>query len=400
VIIVTHLSFHQWLDRRKIDRTRDDTLRFGKGQSFPSEHRELRDEQTGATVHQLTSHASVNHHLYFLNRSFTPDGKTVVFTSYRDGHANLYELSFPDGPIRQLTEGQGLHPFSACVSHSGEEIFFTREGSVYGFNRETLEEVCLARFSNAQLAECNLSGIGDWIVTAIRQDGHAGIAIVRTDGRESEVLLRWPKTVVHPQFHPLDDNLIEFASDPAPRMHVIRRDSGRTECLYEHGNDEFIIHETFLGQSGNLVFAVWPFTLKQLHWKTRQISTLAEFNAWHIAPDAAGKVLLCDTNHPDIGIQRVEVSSGKRQTVCFPKSSSQGSQWKKSRYALAEDWARAAAQQDLERKSNLSWMEMKTDTVYGPQWTHPHPSWHPKETHVIFTSDTSGFPQVYVAKIP
>jgi len=374
-------------------------LPFGKGQWFPSEHCELRDEQTGTVVHRLTSQASVNHHLYFLNRSFTPDGKTVVFTSYRDGRANLYELAFPDGPLRQLTEGEGLHPFSACLSHSGTEIFFTREGSVYRLHRENLEEVCLARFSKAQLGECNLSGNGRWLVTAIRQDGHAGIAVIRTDGRESGVLLRWPKTVIHPQFHPLNDNVIEFASDPAPRMHVVRRDSGIAECLYEHGNDEFIIHETFLGGSGDIVFAVWPFTLKRLHWQTRQISTIAEFNAWHLAPDLAGEALLCDTNHPDIGIQIVEVSSGKYRPVCFPKSSNQGSQWKKSHYALAEDWAQAAAQQDLERKTSLSWMEMKTDTVYGPQWTHPHPSWSPDETHVVFTSDVSGFPQVYTAKI-
>jgi len=185
-------------------------LPFGKGQWFPSEHCELRDEQTGTVVHRLTSQASVNHHLYFLNRSFTPDGKTVVFTSYRDGRANLYELAFPDGPLRQLTEGEGLHPFSACLSHSGTEIFFTREGSVYRLHRENLEEVCLARFSKAQLGECNLSGNGRWLVTAIRQDGHAGIAVIRTDGRESGVLLRWPKTVIHPQFHPLNDNVIEF----------------------------------------------------------------------------------------------------------------------------------------------------------------------------------------------
>ena len=373
---------------------------FGKGKSFPSEHRELRDEQTGAVVHQLTTQPSISHHLYFLNRSFTPNGETVVLTSYRDGRANLYELSFPDGPLRQLTEGDGLHPFSACLSHSGEEIFFTRKGSVYRLNRGTLAEDCLVRFSNAQLGECNLSGSGRWIVTAIRQDGHSGIAVVRTDGGDSGVLLHWPKTVIHPQFHPSDDNLIEFASDPAPRMHLLRRDSGAIECLYEHGNDEFIVHETFLGQTGNLVFAVWPFTLRQLDWQTREISTITEFNAWHIAPDPTGRFLLCDTNHPDIGIQLVEVSSGKRRTVCFPNSSSQGSQWRKSHYALAEDWARAADQQDLERKSSLSWMEMKTDTVYGPQWTHPHPSWHPEGTHVIFTSDATGFPQVYAAKIP
>ena len=47
----------------------------------------------------------------------------------------------------------------------------------------------------------------------------------------------------------------------------------------------------------------------------------------------------------------------------------------------------------------LSWMEVATDTVYGPQWTHPHPSFSPDETKVVFASDKSGNPQVYVAEL-
>ena len=53
-----------------------------------------------------------------------------------------------------------------------------------------------------------------------------------------------------------------------------------------------------------------------------------------------------------------------------------------------------------DREKSLSWMEMKVDTVYGPQWTHPHPSFSPDETAVVYTSDVSGHSQVYVAVIP
>ena len=375
-------------------------LRLGKGQLFPSEHRQWIDDQTGTTIHQLTTYSCINHHLYFLNRSFTPDGAQAVFTSYRDGQPNLYELAFPDGPIRQLTEGEGLHPFSACLSPAGKQIYFTRRGSVWCLDRETLEEVCLARYENAQLGECNLSRSGQWLVTAIKQNGRSGIALMATDGSEQEVLLHWPRTIVHPQFHPEDEQLIEFSSDPAPRMHCVRRDTGEVKCLYQHGNEEFIVHETFLGSTGDLVFSLWPFALKRFDIKNGKISTIASFNAWHLAPNGAGTQVVCDTNHPDIGIQLVEVATGRRHTVCFPKSSNQGTQWKTSRYALDEDWIQAAPDQAEEREVHLSWMEMKTDSIYGPQWTHPHPSWSPDETKIIYTSDVSGFPQVYVADVP
>jgi Tol biopolymer transport system component len=44
-------------------------------------------------------------------------------------------------------------------------------------------------------------------------------------------------------------------------------------------------------------------------------------------------------------------------------------------------------------------MEAKVDTVYGPQWTHPHPSWSADERWVIYDSDVSGTTQVYAALV-
>ena len=107
---------------------------------------------------------------------------------------------------------------------------------------------------------------------------------------------------------------------------------------------------------------------------------------------------MCDTIHPDIGLRLIDVSSGQHSAICYPKSSSKGSQWEKDRYAVAEDWNKA--KQTKDRSAALSWMEMEVDTVYGPQWTHPHPSFSPDETLVVYTSDVSGYPQLYVAEIP
>ena len=135
-----------------------------------------------------------------------------------------------------------------------------------------------------------------------------------------------------------------------------------------------------------------------MNWRTREINTIAEFNAWHITPNRDGAKVLCDTNHPDIGLQLIDVATGEHNTICLPESSNGGSQWLKSRYALAEDWA--AAQAASEKGKSLSWMEMASDSVYGPQWTHPPPSFSPDETMVAFASDRSGHTQVYVAEIP
>ena len=79
----------------------------------------------------------------------------------------------------------------------------------------------------------------------------------------------------------------------------------------------------------------------------------------------------------------------------MPDSSNGGSQWRESRYALAEDFARARS--EAKTGGTLSWMEASTDTVYGPQWTHPHPSFSHDERADRICQRSHGTTQVYVA---
>lgn len=365
-----------------------------KGCVYPSEHSQFRDRVTGATIHQMTRHLSISHPTYFLHSSFTPDGQAIIFTSYRTGQAQLLEAGFPLGGIRQLTDGEPIHPFSPLIHPDGERILFVRGGGVWAVERTSLREHRVHEFPGAQLGECSLDAAGEWITAAIRQDSGFGIAVGRCNG-EGWHVIAFPRTVIHPQFHPLEPEWIEFAADPAPRMHRVRRSGSGLECLYEHGNDEFIVHETFLGRTGDLIYTVWPKLLCRMDWRTRERNVIAEFNAWHISADRAGARVLCDTNHPDEGLFLVDVASGQRRRICLSESSNQGSQWTKSRYALAEDFEAARSA----RRRALSWMETATDTVYGPQWTHPHPSFSADERYAAFASDRDGHTQVYVADL-
>jgi hypothetical protein len=367
-----------------------------KGDRSGSEHACSRDRATAVPIHQMTNQPCINHATYFLQSSFTPDGQALIFISYRTGSAQLYEVEpFPEGDIRQLTDGPPIHPFSPAIHPDGDSVFFVRGGSIWRINRHTLEETCVASFGDVQLGECSLGAGGEWLTAAARKGPDSGIVAGRAAGT-AWAWIPFPRTVIHPQFHPLEPEWIEFAGDPAPRMHRVRRDGSGLECLHEHGNDEFVVHETFLGTTGDLVYTVWPRALCRINWQTRERSVIAQFNAWHITPNRAGTLVLCDTNHPDRGLFLIDARSGARRHVCLPESSNQGSQWLTSRYALAEDFAAARS---AAKSGALSWMEVATDTVYGPQWTHPHPSFSPDESKVVFVSDRTGHPQVYVAEI-
>lgn len=372
-------------------------MSFGKGSYHPSEHSSRRDSETGALVHQLTAHPSINHPTYFLQSSFTPDGRSLLFTSYRTGQPQLFEINpFPAGRIRQLTDGPAIHPFSPAIHPDGAAVFFVRGGAVWVIHRQTLREKLIFELAGGQLGECSLGDGGQWITAAAKRGTEQGIVAGRSDGAEWR-FHRFPRTVIHPQFHPLEPEWIEFAADPAPRMHRIRRDGSGLECLYQHGNDEFVVHETFLGRTSHLVYTVWPKALWRMDWHTRRRTRITEFNAWHITPNRAGTQVLCDTNHPDLGLFLIDVATGARRHLCLSGATNGGSQWKLSRYAMPEDFA--AARSAPAASGALSWMENATDTVYGPQWTHPHPSFSHDERHVAFASDRTGHTQVYVVQV-
>jgi hypothetical protein len=335
-------------------------------------------------IRQITDGPHINHPTYFLQSSFFPGDREMFFTSYRTGDAQLFAMDLESGETRQLTHGAPIHPFSAALHPDGKTIVVTRGGGLWAGDR------LIAELSGGQLGECSISRDGDWLTAAFQRGTDRGLLVTRFDGTH-QLTIPFPRTVIHPQFHPLEPEWIEFSGDPAPRMHRVRRDGTGLECLYQHGNDEFVVHETVLGGTGDLVFTVWPFSLRRMDWTTREIRTIADFNAWHIAPDRAGRRILCDTNHPDRGLHIVDIETGVPLHLADSLSSNQGTQWLKSRYALAEDFAQA--------RNTLSWMENAVDTVYGPQHTHPHPSWSTSEKMVAFASDRTGTTQVYIADV-
>ena len=163
------------------------------------------------------------------------------------------------------------------------------------------------------------------------------------------------------------------------------------ECLYQHGNDEFLVHETFLGDTGDLVFTVWPRALCRMDWTTREIRTIVEYNAWHIAPDRRGPARALRHQPSGRGLADYRCLH-RRAAATVPERIEQSGQSMASLAVRAGRGFRAGAQ-CLELDGNA------VDTVYGPQWSHPHPSWSTNETKVAFASDRTGTAQVYVVEV-
>ena len=87
----------------------------------------------------------------------------------------------------------------------------------------------------------------------------------------------------------------------------------------------------------------------------------------------------------------IDPETGRHRSLCATAATNQGFQWHQPTPLVADGAAPGWATM-VEEES--------TETAYGPQWSHPHPSFSPDGRRVAFTSDMTGRPQVYVVDVP
>lgn len=353
-----------------------------RGAPLPPEKRVLRDARTGVVVWQLTGAPCINHAPYFLNPAWAgPRRDLLVITSYRAGGPDLYGIRLPAGDLVQLTDGGDVSPWSACVSPDGGHVYFTAgagaDAQLRVLDLDTLEERVLAPLPpSSWLGNCSVSPAGTELVTTIRRGEANALLAFRTDNGESRTLHETPRLLAHAQWSP-DGHTVLFASD-LPRMWLVDADGRHARPLREQTRQEWLVHEAWLSD-GEIIFTHWPHALKAIRRDGTGERTLAAFNCWHPAPAPDGQLVVCDSTLPDVGLVLVDPATGARRTLCYPGASGRGSQW---------------------ASSEPIWDGPVPEEAYGPQWTHPHPSFTPDGRGVVYTSDVTGLSQVYLAWLP
>jgi oligogalacturonide lyase len=364
------------------------------GDRYPPEWRRWEDPDTGAHITQLTSARCINHAPYFLNRAWAfPHGRggdrdaggaaCLVVTSYRDGgRPNLFAVDEQSGELLQLTDTGDVNPWSACVSRDGRHVF-------YGAGRELrVVEVATARDSTVAVCPgeghvdtCSLSPDGTELVTSAFSGESVvhgrlnALVAIRTDGTGSRTLYETAQLIGHAQFSPGGAHVL-FSGD-LPRLWLIGRDGTDPHPLRDQTRREWLTHESFLNDE-EVIFTHWPHALKAIRRDGSGERTVAAFNCWHPAARPDGRLVVCDTALPDAGLALIDPGTGARRVLCQPHASCRGTQ-----RALPEP----------------IWEGPTPEAAYGPQWTHPHPSFSPDGGKVVYTSDASGFPQVHVAVV-
>ncbi|HEU5019905.1 MAG TPA: hypothetical protein VFT69_18250, partial [Pseudolabrys sp.] len=160
------------------------------------------------------------------------------------------------------------------------------------------------------------------------------------------------------------------------RVWTINRDGSGSRRVYEREDRmQWVTHEVWVPGRRAVAFVDWPRGMRLIQIDSGKIAWLHHFPAWHAAPDDAGKRFVCDTNFPDTGLHVVPCN-GEPIYVCASDASSEGAHW----------------------AGPFPYNDGPVE-VKARQHTHPHPRFSPDGSRIVFTSDRTGFSQVYEVEL-
>ncbi len=363
---------------------------MSKGIIYPSESLAFKDARTGAEIRQVTTTFALHHHPFFIIPAYDDEMKRLIFVSHRTGTPQIFVEIRATGELMQLTDRDDLSEWSVHPSHNGNYVFFTAGTRGWRLDLETLEEVELVNFAATRMREEGMVGAAmgttalshddQWWAIRYNVGKEAALSVIDTETGVYETILQ-RDSIGHLQFCPDDSNLIYYAGPLTDRVWVIDRDGTNNQRLYARNveKNEWITHESWIPGTRELAFVDWPNGIRCINVDTNQERQITSFNAWHAVCNHQGTMMVADTNFPDIGIQIFDPRDNDRKpkTICYAGATSVGEHW-------AGPFPYAAG----------------PIKVYAPQHTHPHPSFSPDSTCIVFTSDRSGHAQIYEVMVP
>lgn len=365
---------------------------MGKGKLYKSEKMEYKDAETGKRITRLTGSSANDHHLYFTNSSFTPDGNTLIFVSERTGRVNIFRMDIESGKICQLTDGEEIYRFSPCLARSIRKVFYIDGLRVKSTDIHTLgENDILTLPPKSEPHIITISGDDDLIAFAYRKniqfpaEGRAievfklksecAIIVAKTDGSKSWNVIEERNWISHTQFSPTDKNLILYChegkwEDVEQRMWLISTHGTGKRPLRIQKPEDALGHEYWTQDGKKVIYHGWT-SKERKH-------ILGSIN-----PNGTGCVEIstpvcthfCSNSDNSLIVGDGDRGKGDKRDDLFI-------------YLLK-----------VEGASINRWRIARHGTSWKGQITHPHPIFSPDDKKVLFTSDVEGTCNVYLVEM-
>jgi len=371
------------------------------------------DRDTGARVTRLTPLSNTCHRNYFYQKCFTNDGTQLMFGGefgpQPSPNWNLHLLDLPSQTAIQLTDGARENTFGAFMSPDDRFVYFVRgERQLIRLELATLKEEV------AYVVPDGWVGYGTWVSNSACTK-MVGIEIAAEDWfplntwqKFNDMFHRKPlcrlfsvdlatgqRTVIleqrgwlgHPQYRPFDDNTVAYCHEGPhdlidARMWFINEDGTNRRCGKAHENGESCTHEFWVPDGSAMIYVSyrhdsperWICTLDPVTLANRVLTTMPPCS--HLMSNHTGTLLVGDGCGPATGDSSAsnEMLTGDPYLHLFD---------------LKAGTTRRIARHDS------SWGVYKDSR----QVTHPHPSFTPDETQVLYSCDAEGEPALYLADV-
>jgi len=348
------------------------------------------DPITGVRVVQITSGKSANYHMYPSGLTCTSDGRFVAYVSDERGAPNICCIEIATGEIWRLTFRRDINPFSGALTRDNMAVLFAAGDGLWAVTMPDGTETLMASFACSRVMDVSTSPDGRFAVLTLRAGGRGRIVEVDLASCACRDILVRDGVVSRARYSPSGGRIL-YSGGAGERVRVVSRDGTGDRLLYGQTGGEWILNEAWLNEESALFVKFHDGLYSvDLSGETR---TLFKGPVWHPATRADGKLIVCDSHSPDIGLLIMSADGTKWRTLCYPRSTNRGSRWGDHR-----------PMGDVTMEASLLAGEAAVasgkESEYGPEWTHPHPSFSADGSAVYYTSDVTGEPQVYLAEIP
>ncbi|MFX0098441.1 MAG: oligogalacturonate lyase family protein [Candidatus Hodarchaeota archaeon] len=212
------------------------------GKIWPSEMIVREDQGSGVKVTQLTNHKCHSHHLYFTNSGWWDNNQKLLFGSDRGNKTNLFSIDLKSGEITQLTD---LGPstdlefnfLTTCINPTRDEAYFYFNGEIFSIDLNTYEMKALYQIPKGYLKSMlNVTSDGKFLCMGLFEDfshkfpvdlnrGYIGfreifhehpnskIMAIPTKGGDAEVMWEEDCWIGHVNTSPTNPDLLSFCHE-------------------------------------------------------------------------------------------------------------------------------------------------------------------------------------------
>jgi oligogalacturonide lyase len=359
---------------------------MSKGRIWPVEWKETKDPVSGIMVKQLTSYRAHSHHLYFTNPGWYDGGRRMLFGSDRENTTNLFSIDLESGYILQLTDYAPQPPpyetqlESTCINPNYPEAYYWYGRDLMAIDLHSLAERVLwtipKGFSRSML---NCTADGKFICVGIHEDlsdrifeAHPLSQIYQLDtgGASGEIAWEERSWIGHVNTSPTQPHLLTFCHEGPwqlvdNRIWCLDLNTRQAIRIRPRREQESVGHEYWHADGIHIGYHGFWSDGRKFFGKVRydnQSGIEVEF------PHETGHIHSLDFNLV------VGDSSREGKTVRLWK-------WNGASY----DGPHVLC----EHRSSFHTQEV-----------HVHPRFDPQGRYVVYTSDVSGYGNVYLAEVP